>query len=154
MREVGEPCEWDEKFTLSEVEGIPFTRSILRDRLTCPAKFMSCFVYILRNTRNKYYTGITKLKPFERLTRHNKGDVKSTSRGIPWKLIYFEKFDNYTDAREKEKLIKSWHGGNAFKKFVAKAAGSFNGRTEDFGSSNLGSIPSPAALAKKRNLAG
>ena len=26
-------------------------------------------------------------------------------------------------------------------------AGSFNGRTEDFGSSNLGSIPSPAALA-------
>ena len=30
---------------------------------------------------------------------------------------------------------------------IIHIAGSFNGRTEDFGSSNLGSIPSPAALA-------
>ncbi len=28
---------------------------------------------------------------------------------------------------------------------IIHTAGSFNGRTEDFGSSNLGSIPSPAA---------
>ncbi len=34
-------------------------------RLTCPAKF-KMFVYILKNKRDKYYIGITKLKPISR----------------------------------------------------------------------------------------
>ena len=98
----------------------------MRGRLTCPA-----------------------LSPELRLLRHNRGDVKATKYKKPWRLIYFESFGNYKDARSKEKQIKSWHGGNAFKNFLAKAAGSSNGRTPAFGAGYLGSNPSPAALARK-----
>lgn len=120
----------------------------MRDRLTCPAKFMA-FLYILQNENKKYYIGITNLSPNERLKRHNKGDVYSTKLGKPWKLIYIEKLNFIQEAREREKKIKSWKGGNAFKKFISKAAGSSNGRTTDFGSVYLGSNPGPAALEKK-----
>ena len=36
-------------------------------------------------------------------------------------------------------------GGNAFKKFIAKVAGSSNGRTPGFGPGYIGSSPIPAA---------
>ncbi len=96
-------------------------------RLTCPAKFMKCFVYILKNKKGKHYIGITKLKPEIRLLRHNKGEVCGTKFGRPWKIIYIEKYDNYKSARTREKQIKSWKGGNAFKKLVSGVAGSSNG---------------------------
>lgn len=106
-------------------------------------------LYILRNKNNKHYIGITNLDPEKRLQRHNKGDVYSTRLGRPWKIIYLEMFRTLGQARIKEKKIKSWKGGNAFKNFLFKAAGSSNGRTMDSGSINPGSSPGPAAL--KRN---
>ena len=111
---------------------------------------MAC-LYILKNQKNKYYIGITGLPLLDRLQRHNKGDVYSTRYGRPWKLIFSEKFNNLKEARDREKQIKSWKGGNAFKKLISKAAGSSNGRTLDSGSSNLGSSPSPAALKRRKN---
>ena len=84
------------------------------------------------------------------MIRHNKGDVYSTKFGRPWELIYIESFVTIKEARNIEKQIKSWNGGNAFKKFLARAAGSSNGRTADFGSVYLGSNPSPAALVKSK----
>ena len=105
------------------------------------------YLYILKNGKHRYYTGITKLLPFDRLLRHNKGGVYSTRTGRPWEIIYSKNFNSFNEARESEKLIKSWKGGNAFKKFLAKAAGSSNGRTAAFEAVNLGSNPSPAALA-------
>ena len=99
----------------------------MRGRLTCPA-----------------------LSPELRLLRHNRGDVKATKYKKPWRLIYFESFGNYKDARSKEKQIKSWHGGNAFKNFLAKAGRSSNGRTWAFEAQYLGSIPSLPALAGKK----
>lgn len=110
---------------------------------------MNVYVYILENSSNKHYIGITKLKPKHRLIRHNKGDVKSTRNDRPWKLIHLEKFDSFQKARQREKQIKSWHGGNAFKAFLAKAAGSSNGRTSAFGAEYPGSNPGPAALVGK-----
>ena len=107
------------------------------------------FLYILQNKYKKHYIGITSLSPNERLRRHNKGDVRSTRLGRPWKLIYIERFDSVQETRKREKKIKSWKGGNAFKKFISKAAGSSNGRTVAFEAINLGSNPSPAALEKK-----
>ena len=83
---------------------------------------MKVFLYILRNSRNNYYIGITKLEPELRLLRHKRGDVKSTRYKGPWRLIYSEAFNSLQEARLKEKLIKSWHGGNAFKNFLTKAA--------------------------------
>ena len=123
----------------------------MRDRLACPAKFMNCFVYILENKGKRHYVGITKFDPLIRLNRHNTGDVYSTKQLRPWKLIYFEMFDNYLEARKKEKRIKSWHGGNGLKKLLSKSAGSASGRPGASEASNLGSNPSPAALDRKCN---
>ncbi len=103
-------------------------------------------LYILKNNSNNHYVGITKLEPKERLKRHNKGYVYSTKKKRPWAIIHTEFFNILKEAREREKQIKSWKGGNAFKKLVSKVAGSSNGRTMDSGSINLGSNPSPATL--------
>ena len=108
-------------------------------------------LYILKNLKSKYYTGITELSPEERLERHNNGDVYSTKWGRPWKVIYTEKFNTMEEAREREKQIKSWKGGNAFKKLLAKSAGSSNGRTADSESAYLGSNPSPADVSRSKN---
>ena len=112
------------------------------------------YLYILRNIKNKHYIGITALDPRRRLLKHNKGDVFSTKTGRPWTLIHVEEFKNLNDARFREKIIKSWHGGNAFKKLVAKAAGSSNGRTHGSGPWYLGSSPSPAALVGRNKSGG
>ena len=66
-------------------------------------------------------------------------------------LIYQEIFPTIAHARLFEKKIKSWKGGNAFKKLVSKAAGSSNGRTHASGAWYLGSSPSPAALEKRKD---
>ncbi len=103
-------------------------------------------LYIIKSHRGKYYTGITELPAEDRLFRHNSGDVRSTRYGRPWQIVYTESYDNMTEGRKREKQIKSWHGGTAFKKLVSSAAGSSNGRIQDSESCHLGSNPSPAAL--------
>ena len=112
---------------------------------------MKCFVYILKNKAGRYYTGITKLLPETRLKRHNKGDVFATKFGRPWEIIYTEEYSNYKNARVREKQIKSWHGGNAFKNLLSISRGSSNGRTVDSGSTYLGSSPSPREMDKIGN---
>ena len=106
---------------------------------------MKCFVYILENSRQKHYVGITKLDVLDKLERHNKGDVYSTKFDKPWKLIYVEEYNSYQTARSREKKIKSWHNGDAFKKLIG-ITGSSNGRTWDSESHYLGSNPSPVAI--------
>jgi len=86
------------------------------------------YLYILKNKYGRHYVGITSIRPEDRLKRHNKGDVYSTKFGKPWEIIYRETYKTLQEAREKEKQIKKWKGGNAFKNFLSKAAGSSNGR--------------------------
>ena len=78
------------------------------------------FLYILKNKKNKHYIGITEIPANERLDRHNNGDVKSTKFGRPWEIIHLESYDSMPNARVREKQIKSWKGGNAFKKLINK----------------------------------
>ncbi len=96
--------------------------SKLLDRLTRPAKFMP-YLYVIVNQIGKHYVGITTLDPIKRLERHNKGDVFSTKLGRPWKLIKVEYFKTLQEARRREKQIKSWKGGNAFKNSSPKLRG-------------------------------
>ncbi len=112
---------------------------------------MEVFLYILENKEKRHYVGITGLWPEDRLKRHNHGDVSSTKAGKPWKIICIEIFPSFAAARSKEKLIKSWKGGNAFKNFLSKAAGSSNGRTAAFGAAYPGSNPGPAALERDKD---
>ncbi len=75
-------------------------------------------VYILHSkSLDRYYTGHCK-NLFNRLARHNKGFVKSTKSGVPWKLVYSERYFSKQDAYKRELLIKSYKGGRAFKELV------------------------------------
>lgn len=115
---------------------------------------MKCYLYILKNNKNKHYIGITELLPEDRLKRHNKGDVHSTKLVRPWKLIYAEEYDDMKLARKREKQIKNWHGGATLKRFLNKSAESSNGRTHASEAWYLGSSPSSADLSRNRNLTG
>lgn len=82
-------------------------------------KSMCYFVYILKSkSQDWYYIGYTKdLK--DRLKRHNGGREKATQHRKPYKVVYLEEFETKTDAMRREKEIKSYKGGNAFKKLLA-----------------------------------
>ncbi|MBI2610154.1 GIY-YIG nuclease family protein [Candidatus Giovannonibacteria bacterium] len=75
-------------------------------------------VYILQSQLNKkYYVGFTS-NIFDRVNHHNSGANKSTRSGRPWKLIYKEYFSHKKSAWLREKQIKSYKGGEAFKKLL------------------------------------
>jgi len=68
------------------------------------------YVYILKSQRTgKLYKGFTE-DIRDRIKRHNSGQTKSTAHGIPWKLIYYEAFNNKTDALREERFLKSGKG--------------------------------------------
>ncbi len=68
------------------------------------------FVYILKSLKDKgYYVGLTS-KLVNRLDYHNKGYVRSTKARKPFELLYSEEFVTRTEAREREKYLKSYEG--------------------------------------------
>jgi len=73
------------------------------------------YVYILKSeTTKKSYIGYsTDLK--KRLYEHNMKVTKSTKSGIPWKLIYYEAFENKVDALREEKFLKTGKGRERIK---------------------------------------
>jgi len=71
---------------------------------------MSYYAYILKSeTNNKFYKGQSSNLD-KRLADHNLGKTKSTKSGIPWKLVYKEKFDSRKQAIERERFFKSAYG--------------------------------------------
>ncbi len=73
------------------------------------------YIYILfSNKTEKYYVGYTS-DVSSRLTRHNSGRNKSTKPGVPWLVVYTEEFQHRAGAWRREKQIKSYKGGRAFK---------------------------------------
>ncbi len=52
---------------------------------------------LLSEESNKFYIGSTGNLE-DRIVRHNSGRSKSTLSGIPWKLIYTEKFETRSEA--------------------------------------------------------
>ena len=77
------------------------------------------YVYILQNNiSKKYYIGATN-DLVRRLHEHNRGQTRSTKRKGSWELIYREEYKIKKETHLREKLIKSFKGGNAFKKLIA-----------------------------------
>jgi len=63
-------------------------------------------VYILYSTRlSRFYAGQTDDIDL-RLLRHNSGIVKSTKRGVPWKVIWTSVVISRTDSLRLERKIK------------------------------------------------
>ena len=103
-------------------------------------------VYILYSEKNKkYYIGHTN-DIDDRMRRHNRGLVKSTKSGCPWKIIYTEDFDSKNDAYRREFQIKSYKKGEAFKNLikhgqVAEWSNAADCKSADFGLRGFESLP-------------
>ena len=78
-------------------------------------------VYVLISTKTgKHYTGCTSnIK--RRLEEHNRNKTRSLKNKGPFELIYQENYNSLSEARKREFEIKSYKGGNAFKKLVMRA---------------------------------
>jgi len=77
------------------------------------------YVYILRSLKDgKFYIGCTSILQ-KRIDRHNNGGNVSTSRRRPLELVYSEIYTTKIEALAREKLIKNYKGGDAFKKLIA-----------------------------------
>ncbi len=69
------------------------------------------YVYILQSESfpSNYYTGLTSdLK--DRFARHNRGEVGSTNRYTPWKIVFYGAFPNREQASKFEIYLKSGSG--------------------------------------------
>ncbi len=77
------------------------------------------YVYILESLKNgRHYVGSTS-NLLRRLSEHNEGKVKSTQSFTPWKIIYTEEYPTKRLALQRERKIKSYKGGNAFKQLIS-----------------------------------
>ena len=76
------------------------------------------YAYIIQSIKTgKYYVGSGKdLRA--RLKRHNGGYTKSLRNKGPFKLRYVEKYLTKAEAYRREKQIKRYKGGEAFKKLI------------------------------------
>lgn len=73
------------------------------------------YVYILKSeVDSRFYKGLTSNLE-RRIKEHNFGKNKSTKAYLPWRLVYFEEFDNRIDARKREKYFKSGQGRDYIK---------------------------------------
>lgn len=81
------------------------------------------YIYTLLSLKDgKLYTGFTaNLK--DRLSRHARGEVKSTMNRRPLKLIHYEHFINKEDAMAREVFLKSGFGRDNLKKALKRTFG-------------------------------
>ena len=65
------------------------------------------FVYAIKSlTRNYIYVGLTDNLE-RRISQHNDGHERTTRPYVPFKQIYCESFPTRTEARKKEKYLKT-----------------------------------------------
>lgn len=83
-----------------------------------PVKKDQYYVYILLSLRDKkLYIGFTS-NLRKRLIKHAKGEVPATKFRRPLRLIYYEYFINLSDAKVRERFLKSGFGRTQFKKML------------------------------------
>ncbi|MEW6701399.1 MAG: GIY-YIG nuclease family protein [Bacteroidota bacterium] len=81
------------------------------------------YTYILYSQSiDKYYVGYTHDLDI-RLSRHNSCWGKFSSKGIPWKLVYSEKFESKSYAIKRENEIKNKKSRKYIEKLIAGAGG-------------------------------
>ena len=76
------------------------------------------YVYILQSEKTgRYYTGYAEDLE-KRLKQHNKGKTKSLKAHLPVRVLYAEKAPSKQEAYYRERQIKSYKGGKAFKRLL------------------------------------
>jgi putative endonuclease len=77
------------------------------------------YVYMLYSAVvDRYYVGQTSNLD-DRLKRHNQGRSKYTKSGIPWNLVYKERFETSSEAKERESVIKSSSSREELVRFIS-----------------------------------
>ena len=77
------------------------------------------FIYLLKSeVAHKSYVGVTNNLE-RRLGEHNSGRHAYTKRYLPWRVVYTENYDNFKEARQREKYLKSSSGRKLLKKIFA-----------------------------------
>ncbi len=76
------------------------------------------YVYILQSLKDrKYYIGYTKNLE-RRLQEHNRGKTRSVKGKGPFKILYTEAYTTQLQAIHRERQIKKYKSGAAFKKLL------------------------------------
>ena len=82
-----------------------------------------CFCYILYSKSiGKYYIGHSCEELQDRLRKHLSNHNGFTSRTKDWIIVYFESFENKSDAYKREIEIKAWKSKSKIKKLVENKA--------------------------------
>ncbi|MDF1497337.1 MAG: GIY-YIG nuclease family protein [Patescibacteria group bacterium] len=68
------------------------------------------FVYILQSEQYKFYYHGSTSDINRRLQQHHRGECVTTSRGGPWKLIWYAGFSSKKLAEDFERYLKSGSG--------------------------------------------
>ena len=76
------------------------------------------YVYILENKEGQHYIGFSEKRPEIREAEHNQAKSRWTRHKGPWQLIHSETFGNKQEALFRERQIKKYKGGRAFKELI------------------------------------
>jgi putative endonuclease len=72
--------------------------------------------YVLKSENSdEIYIGFT-IDLRRRLLEHNQGLNLSTKKYMPWQIIYYEACLNESDAKRREKYLKTTQGGRLIKR--------------------------------------
>ncbi len=75
------------------------------------------YVYILKLNNNQLYTGYTSdLK--RRIAEHKSGNSPFTSQRLPVELIHYEAYKLQSDAKRREKYLKTTEGKVTLRKQI------------------------------------
>ena len=78
------------------------------------------YTYVLKSLKDgRYYIGATSNLE-QRVIRHNAGGNVSTKHRRPLQLVYSEVYPTKEMAYQREKILKSYKGGVAFKNLIPK----------------------------------
>jgi len=79
-------------------------------------------MYIIKSDKTeRFYIGHSR-DPFRRLVRHNTRATMSTKQGIPWKIMYLEKFADRTSAIRREFQIKKMKSSNYIESLIKNSS--------------------------------
>jgi len=82
------------------------------------------YVYILKSKKdNNLYIGSTN-NLRRRIVEHKNGKVGNTKHRLPLDLIYYEAYEDETDAREREGNLK--HSGSVYNGLIKRIKRSIN----------------------------
>lgn len=66
-----------------------------------------CYVYMIKNSFGKIYVGVSG-NPDERLKEHNSDRGSVFTKTGDFKLVFREKYEDVSEARQREIQIKKW----------------------------------------------